>query len=537
MRIIFKNRRKRRRKDFQTRDFKATWAEHLNRYFISLGLQTEVCIMKLKSFIVPILLVMLLISGCAGASTTVQPSDSSSDVNAKEIFQNIITLKYLADFGILKGPIDPMEGFTRFILLILLFALLFRVLDSLLGRGTAVAVALVVSLMTVIFIPGTVLLAAASSYGTLFSLLLMLVPVGIAVGAYWFLKDHPWIRVVVLAVLLWLLYQMEAYITSWASGFTTPVNTLFGIDISGAGLQQVSGYGLVILGVASWIGAVIYVVWALLIWDIISALFSSATGHSGKFSSSIKNVVGTMAKEGWNKFKNKEARAAKMALREHIEDEKELEKLKKAMETAQLFEERYAGIMKYNGFEEANDKTDITKALDGLKEEVKDAEEQIKPLLRKTRKAENAFGKLLKELREKKYDTSKIEAKEKAILLEHDKCVKALNKAKDEFNSSDFKNADSWYELVKLENPSSNGIPYTFVAADGRGGGPGMKTKNARETKKGSGKWVDNFKSALEKYKTSVDNIKTYLTEAITAENNAKTMLEGVIAEAEKMMA
>ncbi len=476
--------------------------------------------MKLKSFIVPILLVMLLISGCAGASTTISPSGSSSSgssVDAKTIFQNIVTLKYLADFGILKGPIDPMEGFTRFILLILLFALLFRVLDSLLGRGTAIAVALVVALMTVIFIPGTVLLAAASSYGTLFSLLLMLVPVGIAVGAYWFLKDHPWIRVVVLAVLLWLLYQMEAYITSWASGFTTPVNTLFGIDISGAGLQQVSGYGIVILGVASWIGAVIYVVWALLIWDIISALFSSATGHSGKFSSSIKNVAGTMAKGAYNNFKNKAPRAAKAALREHIEEEKELELLRKAEESVKLFEKRYDDVKSFKGFEEAVDKTDITAALDGLKDSLHKAETEINPLLRRTKKAETKFGSLLKELREKKFDTKPLEVLEGQILLDHKMCVDNLNQAINAFRSPKFEQATKNY-IVLAEKE----YPYKFVVGSGGGGAAGFRLVD--------GKGADVFEATLKVFNTTVSAIKNFLSAAIAAENAAKEKLERVIA-------
>ncbi len=462
--------------------------------------------MKLKSFTIPILLAMLLIAGCAGA-TAQQPSPT--DVN--KIVKDIVTLKFLKDLGVLQSTIDPMEGFTRFILLILLFAVLFRVLDALIGRGTAIAVALVVSLMTVIFIPGTVLLAAASSYGTLFSLILMLVPVGLGVAAYWFLKDHPWIRVVIMGVLAFVLNEMSSYMHSWAlSPFpgAPPTSVVTG------------GYGGVIQSVVDLIDWVFWAVMLLLAWNVLSALFSSVTGHSGKFSGSLKNVAMNLGEKGYKFIKNQAPRTAKAALREHIEEEKELELLRKAEESVKLFEKRYDDILKFKGFEEPVDKTDITTALDGIKDSLHKAETEIRPLLRRTKKAETKFGSLLKELREKKFDTKPLEVLEGQILVDHKTCVDSLNQAIDVFRSPQFEQATKNYIVL-----ADKEFPYQFVV----GGAGGFKFVD----KKGR----DIFVVTLKAFNTAVGSIKTFLSAAITAENAAKEKLERVIAEAEKLLA
>ena len=71
-----------------------------------------------KSLFAIFLLVMLVVAGCGTSS-------SGSSTPPSQIFQNVVTLSFLKDLGILTNPIDPIEGFTRFLLLILLFAILF----------------------------------------------------------------------------------------------------------------------------------------------------------------------------------------------------------------------------------------------------------------------------------------------------------------------------------------------------------------------------------------------------------------------------
>src|SRR3989338_7187068 len=107
-----------------------------------------------------------------------------------KVFTKIITLEYLQEWGITKASIDPIEGFTRLLLLILLFALLYKGAELLkLGSNIAIVIAATLSLLTVIFIPGTILLATGASYATLVSLVITGLPILAAFALYFFLND------------------------------------------------------------------------------------------------------------------------------------------------------------------------------------------------------------------------------------------------------------------------------------------------------------------------------------------------------------
>ncbi len=417
-----------------------------------------------------------------------------------KIVINIVTLRFLVDLGILKGMIDPMEGFTRLLLLILLFALLFRLLSgfNLVGKGTAVAIALVIALMTVIFIPGSVLLAIGASYGTLFSLILMLVPIGLGFAAYWFLKDYPWIRVMVMLLLWWILTQMENYIMAWTMAYT-------------AG-NVVSGYGVVILGAVDFIKYVKWIIFALLIVNLLQALFKSSTGHSGKYSNNLKNVIGGMAEKGYKNFKNKAPRAAKNLLREHVEEEKELKLLGKVDESVKAYEVISSKISTATKIETETEKKSVTATLDELKKALTSAEKEMKTVTRKTWRAESKFGHLLKELRAKNYDTSGLEGLENNILKKHKECAGHLEKGSKEFDVVGFKDQYRKYHGVTV--PS---YPVTVSVPSGGVSG--------------------TLSLALGEFGKTVGSIKTHLASALAAETEAKKDLEGVISKAEEMLA
>src|SRR3989344_8756597 len=157
----------------------------------------------------------LVFSGCSSTAEGSSPS-------AQDIFTNVITLGFLKDFGILKAPIDPIEGFTRVLLLILLFAILFKGAELLkLGRNVAIVIAAVFALLTTVFIPGTILLTIGASYGTVFSVILAGLPIGLCFAAYFFLKDLHWIKVLIMGLLWWVLSQMQTHMASMSGGYSS----------------------------------------------------------------------------------------------------------------------------------------------------------------------------------------------------------------------------------------------------------------------------------------------------------------------------
>ncbi|MBU0460246.1 MAG: hypothetical protein KJ597_04360 [Nanoarchaeota archaeon] len=136
-----------------------------------------------------------------------------------DVVQDIFTLGFLSDVGV--GEIDAMEGFIRFLLLIMIFALLFKAAELLkLGKNISIVIAGCISLISAIFVPGTILVAAATSYGTIVSFLILGLPIAFGLFGYFMLKDNHWIRFVVVALTTFVLIQMENHMDNLASGVT-----------------------------------------------------------------------------------------------------------------------------------------------------------------------------------------------------------------------------------------------------------------------------------------------------------------------------
>ena len=153
-------------------------------------------------------------------------------------------------------------------------------------------------------------------------------------------------------------------------------------------------------------------------------------------------------------------------------------------------------------------KEGVSSALTGVKSRLEKAEEEIRRLKKKTWRAETPFGNLLKVLKSKGVDTAPLEVLEKQILLKHEECANHLKAAVDVFDEATFKDDLDEY------NTDIPTYPYTF------GGGA-----------------LPAIKGALDNLKVYIDDIKKDLARAIAAQEEAKTDLEGVIAEAEKMLA
>ena len=173
------------------------------------------------------MVLFLLISALAAQSVlAAQPAD---------LIKDIVTLQFMTKLGF-KSSLNPFEGIVRFLLLILLFTIFFIGAELLkLGRNASIVIALVFSLISVIFIPGPVLIAAATSYATIVALVLLAIPVLVLLSLYFLLKEHPWIRVAVVGVLLYILYWMKDHITKLSTGagytsspFAAVINTVQG---------------------------------------------------------------------------------------------------------------------------------------------------------------------------------------------------------------------------------------------------------------------------------------------------------------------
>ena len=153
--------------------------------------------------------VMLLLLLLFVGMFTVSCTTNNDEIDFQGIFDKVVSIGNLDFLGAALGD-EPIVGFMRIMIFILVFAILFEVsrLSGLRGNigGT---IAAIVSIMSVMFIPGTVLAAIGGAYATLISFILIGTPV--AGGLYLIYvipSDNRWqigLKVVLLALLLWIL--------------------------------------------------------------------------------------------------------------------------------------------------------------------------------------------------------------------------------------------------------------------------------------------------------------------------------------------
>jgi hypothetical protein len=119
----------------------------------------------------------------------------------------------------------PMVGFMRIAVLILVFALLYegsRFLNFL-GRNSRIVIALILSIISVVFIPGNVLAGIGAAYGTLVAFILL---GSVIAGMGWAYMSIPstsmgyrLLRIALLLVLLFILISVKQH----ATGLLGPV--------------------------------------------------------------------------------------------------------------------------------------------------------------------------------------------------------------------------------------------------------------------------------------------------------------------------
>lgn len=152
-----------------------------------------------------------------------------------DTIRDILTLEFLNNIGI-SSTGESVEGFIRLLLLITLFAIFFGTLEKVevggkklgFGKNINIVIALAISLISTVLIPGTLLLAVATSYTTIISVILLGLPVLVGLFIYFELTENPWLRIGILVPLILGMHAMISYIeTAGTRGFFTFSTTLF----------------------------------------------------------------------------------------------------------------------------------------------------------------------------------------------------------------------------------------------------------------------------------------------------------------------
>ncbi len=155
-------------------------------------------------------------------SPTPSPSPSPSpsiigSVKITQIWQTILgigSLQFL--FG--NNAEGQLCGFLRIVMFILVFTLLYLGLSLIPGltRGVAVTIGVILSIVSVIFMPCSIFLAWGTAYATLIAFVVVFGP-ALAGGAFLLLTPTPnrkiaFLKLMVVLILMWLV----AVIGTWA---------------------------------------------------------------------------------------------------------------------------------------------------------------------------------------------------------------------------------------------------------------------------------------------------------------------------------
>lgn len=292
-----------------------------------------------KYLFASLFILLLVLSACSSGSGSAASGSSVQGSKMSEFLHDFFTLKFLGPaevdkfrLGIISQPIEPIEGFTRFLLLILLFALLFKGAELLkLGKNIAIVLALTISLMTVIFIPSTIILAAAVSYSTFFSLLILGVPVALCFGGFFMFKESPWLRFLVMVLLVVVLWQMQDYLqsTSFTGGLTTSYQSV---------VKTVAGWITWVIGTA-----VIFAVISL--FSAIGGAGGSTDHHPNWLKNWVRNKVATNlpGTEAGAKLRH-ERREQTRLLNDLAAERRELELLRDVTAKVQAYKNRQVNI-------------------------------------------------------------------------------------------------------------------------------------------------------------------------------------------------
>ncbi len=317
---------------------------------------------------------------------------SASFVHADEPWDSIksvVTLGFMTNLGF-QSSLDPFEGLVRFLLLILLFTLFVYLAMMILPKNVSVVVALVLSLISVIFIPGPVLVAAATSYSTIVALAFLAVPLLALFGGYYLLRERPWLRAFLAGVLLWILYRMEVHLTDLATG---------------AGLSS-SHYSSVIATVQQPLGWLINVAWAVFIWDVFRALLSwgGATEHNPGVLRNLVDKYITQNVPGTARYneKRRESREETRPLNLLVEEEKVRKDLTEVVAQTDVYKKMVDRIKTYDYTVDSKHYVEeLEQHFEMVKKTVKTLEDEENKLKRSLRKEQDQISRLMETMEER----------------------------------------------------------------------------------------------------------------------------------------
>ncbi len=326
---------------------------------------------------------------------------------------------------------DPLEGLVRFLVFVVLFTLLYRAAQFIkAGNNAAMVIAFAIAAMTTIFIPSTVLIAAATSYALVTGVVLLGLPIGLCVFLYMAMKGQPLLRVGLMALLIWMMHQMKAHLVGLVSPGTPAVLKMVpffgGFSITPGtpgGLFAASPLAAAFAPLSGLLDIAIVIAWIFLIWSVISGIGGKAADVTGldageAFQSVKEKGAIPFTKEHRTRFMLPARDAFDSAMAQYDPETAELREMKELGAKMALLEHTK------DNFEALPDTTPEHNVLSQLKKlriELTDAEDQLNTVMQKYRKVKRTTFKHQRKIRKviknlRKYSDHQTQARDLEVL-------------------------------------------------------------------------------------------------------------------------
>lgn len=377
-----------------------------------------------KKFLVLTVLMLLVGMFAAGCKTGAGSSSSEPDIDG--VVDKILEVGSLEFLGISDVGDNQLIAFIRIALAVLLFTLLYFGLSLVPGLGEQksikITVALILSIITAVFLPATILATFGGTYAGIFGFIIIGAPLA---GVAWllFATDTPGRFVAGLKFFgtcfaIWLVSE----ISYWANKLAGTSSLL---DFSGFVAQFASW-----ANIALWV-VLIYFAFLWIKGGKEGTLFGGA-GRIGRMSfgdikDKFNKFTGREEAQKRKKLDRDAKREKTKLLSEYLEEQKELGLISKIQEKAKTFE-----IAVEAATEEGIPKKDpFLKLYTEINDAVGDAEKEVRRLKRVTFRQERRSNLLIKDLEEMGASKGKIEelkSLEAGLLKSHDNLLTGMEK-------------------------------------------------------------------------------------------------------------
>lgn len=167
-----------------------------------------------------IILFLLLVSILAVSCSTSKEETSLTKL-LEDVFAKVVYIGKLGFLGEKGEAGSNLIGFMRILVAVLVFTILFELGRLVLpNRNITIVIAGVISIISAIFIPGSILIGIGAAYGTIVALVMIGIPV--LGGGYAIYRipstsrGYIVLKLSILVILLWILFAVRDYALSFA---------------------------------------------------------------------------------------------------------------------------------------------------------------------------------------------------------------------------------------------------------------------------------------------------------------------------------